>query len=249
VFSFEVTPEEVDPGETVTLTWEARGDQAKICPGHIGSDDCWQVPLAGTTTFILPLEAYNIARFILIVESHDSPFLSATAEAVARYKCHTEWFFTNEFLEETCPGEAIRSYAAIQRFEQGTMIWIEEFGRYIILSEALVSEDGVWKQVYYAQDPLEIIRDTSAGIEPPEGLYAPESGFGLVWRGDVSQSPGYRESLGWALEPEFGYEAVYQCAPGFVSGGRWWQDCYLKGPGGEVIYFHPLGGWLLLDEW
>jgi len=35
---------------------------------------------------------------------------------------------------------------------------------------------------------------------PPPGLYAPQSGFGLVWCGDVAGSPGYRERLGWALD-------------------------------------------------
>jgi hypothetical protein len=72
--------------------------------------------------------------------------------------------------------------------------------------------------------------------------------FGLVWRGDVSNSPGYRETLGWALAPEFGYEAIFQCDDALPSGGRSWQTCYLKGPDDEIIVFHPLGGWYLLSE-
>ncbi|NIO68455.1 MAG: hypothetical protein GTN71_05260 [Anaerolineae bacterium] len=128
------------------------------------------------------------------------------------------------------------------------MIWLEQLGRYIILDETLLQEQDVRKQVHYVHDPLEIIRDTSTEIHPPEGFYAPESGFGLVWRGDVSNSPGYRESLGWALAPEFGYEAIFQCDDALPSGGRSWQTCYLKGPDDEVIVFHPLGGWYLLSE-
>ena len=97
-------------------------------------------------------------------------------------------------------------------------------------------------------DPLEITRDTSGDVQAPAGLYAPQSGFGLVWRGDVAGSPGYREQLGWALEPEFGYEAALQCDDARPSGGRSWQTCYLQGPDGEVIVLRALGGWTLLDE-
>ena len=128
------------------------------------------------------------------------------------------------------------------------MIWLEQLGRYIVLDETLLQEQDARKQVHYVHDPLEIVRDTSAEINPPEGFYAPESGFGLVWRGDVSNSPGYREKLGWALAPEFGYEAIFQCDDALPSGGRSWQTCYLKGPDDEVIVFHPLGGWYLLSE-
>jgi len=128
------------------------------------------------------------------------------------------------------------------------MIWIEQLGRYVILVETPMYEGDIRKQVYYVQDPLEITQDTSAEIEPPEGFYAPESGFGLVWRGDVSNSPGYRDSLSWALAPEFGYEAIYQCDLGQVAGGRFWQRCYLTTPDNEVVFFHPLGGWYLLSE-
>lgn len=103
-------------------------------------------------------------------------------------------------------------------------------------------------QVTFISDPLEILRDTRSEISPPEGFYAPESGFGLVWRGDVKDSPGYRESLGWAIGPEFGYEAIYQCDTALPSGGRSWRFCYLKRPDDRVIVFHPLGGWYLLGE-
>ena len=90
--------------------------------------------------------------------------------------------------------------------------------------------------------------DTSARVEPPAGFYVPVSGFGYVWRGDISATPGFRESLGWALVPEFGYEAILQCDDALPSGGRSWQFCYLRGPDARVIVLHPLGGWYLLGE-
>jgi hypothetical protein len=126
------------------------------------------------------------------------------------------------------------------------MIWLEEPGRYYILEGAPLFEGAERRRVEIIDDPLEMVRDTSSEVQAPPGLYAPVSGFGLVWRGDVAGSPGYRERLGWALEPEFGYEAVLQCDDALPSGGRSWQTCYLQGPDGDIFALHPLGGWYLL---
>jgi len=254
ILSFEVTPTQIEPGDAVTLTWEARGDQATICPSArfvlFTSDNCQQVPLSGATTFTIPLEAagFQFIDFLLNVETHGSSPPEVMGQVSVALKCHTTWFFSDEPQAGVCPTELIRSYAAAQRFERGTMIWLEQLGRYIILDETLLQEQDARKQVDYVYDPLEIIRDTSTEIHPPEGFYAPQSGFGLVWRGDVSNAPGYRETLGWALHPEFGYEAIFQCDDARPSGGRSWQTCYLKGPDDEVIVLHPLGGWYLLGE-
>jgi hypothetical protein len=253
IFSFEVSPTRVDPGDTVTLTWEAKGDWATICPtarfALFSSDDCRQVSPSGVLTFTIPLEAvgFQYINFSLRVQARGVSDAQVSQVSVA-LKCHTTWFFSDEPQAGICPTEPIASYAAAQRFERGTMIWLEQLGRYVILDEALLYEQDVRKRVSFVHDPLEIVRDTSAEIDPPEGLYAPESGFGLVWRGDVSDSPGYRESLGWALAPEFGYEAVFQCDDALPSGGRSWRTCYLQGPDDEVIVFHPLGGWYLWGE-
>jgi hypothetical protein len=200
-------------------------------------------------TSTIPLEAagFHFIDFILSVETHGSSTPETWQVSVA-LKCHTTWFFSDEPQAGVCPTEPIRSYAAAQHFERGMMIWIEQLGRYVILDETLLHEQDARKQVHYVHDPLAIVRDTSAEINPPEDFYAPESGFGLVWRGDVSNSPGYREELGWALAPEFGYEAIFQCDDALPSGGYSWQTCYLKGPADEVIVFHPLGSWYLLGE-
>jgi len=253
IFSFEVTPAQADPGEAVTLTWEASGEWVTLCPSArfalFSSDDCQQVSPSGVMTFTIPLEAagFQFISFSLSVQARDVLDAKVSQVSVA-LKCDTTWFFSDEPQAGICPTEPIPSYAAAQRFERGTMIWLEQLGRYIILDETLVYEQDVRKQVHFVHDPLEIIRDTSAETNPPEGFYAPESGFGLVWRGDVSNSPGYRETLGWALAPEFGYEAVLQCDDALPSGGRSWQTCYLKGPDDHIVVFHPLGGWYLLEE-
>lgn len=75
------------------------------------------------------------------------------------------------------------------------------------------------------------------GEEAPSGRYEPVSGFGLVWRGEVEGvRPDVRQRLGWATEPEFGFDTAYQCIT--PSHPRMWS-CFLRGPRGEILYLHP----------
>jgi hypothetical protein len=207
------------------------------------------VPLSGTADFTIPPEAasFQYVDFILTVET-DAPAASVTGQGSVALKCATTWFFSDEPQAGICPLEPIRSYAAAQAFEQGTMIWLQDPGRYYILQDTPLQEDAERNKLDIISDPLDIERDTSSEIQPPPDLYAPVSGFGLVWRGDVAQSPGFREQLRWALAPEFGYDATLQCDDARPSGGRSWQTCYLEVPEGEVIILHPLGGWEYWSE-
>ncbi|HSR29827.1 MAG TPA: hypothetical protein VLY63_04615 [Anaerolineae bacterium] len=248
ISAFAVRPAEARPGETVTLTWQASGDRATICPTAryilFTSDNCWQVPVSGATTFTIPPEAAGFQSVDLILKVERlQPAASVTGQASVALKCDGKWFFSDARQAGICPREPHRTYAAAQRFQHGTMVWLEEPGRYYILADAPLHDGTDRKRLDIITDPLDIIRDTSSEIEAPPSLYAPVSGFGLVWRGDITQSPGYRQQLGWALEPEFGYQAVLQCDDARPSGGRSWQTCYLKGPDGEIITLHPLGGW------
>jgi hypothetical protein len=216
---------------------------------HFTEADCWQVPLSGTTEFTIPdaVSDFQHVDFVLTAET-TSPAASSIAQVSVALKCDGMWFYSREPQAGICPLEPLHTYAAAQRFERGLMVWLETPGRYyIFVDERVVA--GEWrKRLEIIDDPLTITGDTSPGIEAPLGLYAPVSGFGLVWRGDTEQSTGYRQVLGWALEAEFGYEAILQCDNALPSGGRSWQTCYLKGPGNEVLALHPLGAWHVLGE-
>jgi hypothetical protein len=250
---FTAEPEVVNPGGTVTLVWEATGERATICPSAryvlFSADNCLSVPTAGTTTFTVPADVggNHLINFILRVETSGAPEAAEWQVSVA-LPCEMSWFFDDEVPAGHCPTQPVSSFAAAQRFEHGTMIWLERPGRYYILDESTPYGDGLRRGLQIISDPLEIVGDSSGDVHPPDGLYAPQSGFGLVWRGDVTVSPGFREVLGWALGPEFGYDATLQCDDAPPSGGRSWQTCYLLGPAGEVIVLHPLGGWYLLDR-
>lgn len=254
IVAFQIVPTQAKPGDTVSLAWQARGETATLCPSAryilFTADDCWQVPVSGFTTFLIPVEAegFQYVDFILKVET-SAPLGSVTSQASVALECERTWFFSDALQAGICPLEPVRSAAAAQHFQNGLMIWLREPGRYYVLEDTPLSEAETSRnKVDIIVDPLRITRDTSADAKAPPGFYVPESGFGLVWRGDVDQSPGYRDRLGWALAPEFNYEAVLQCDDARPSGGRSWQICYLQGPDAEVIVLHPLGGWALLRE-
>lgn len=251
--TFSVMPVEAEPGESVALSWGTTGEQVTICPTaryqFFDEEDCWEAPGSGMAAYTIPETASNLqyVDFTLTLETGDSS-AGQTSQVSVALKCEQSWFFPSEPQAGICPREPISSSAAAQYFLNGRMVWVERLGRYFIFNDRPLYEGEVRKQVTVILDPLDIIEDTSDEYMPPEGLYVPESGFGLVWRGDVRNSPGFVESLGWALAPEVGYEALYQCDNAIPSGGQSWQTCYLNLPDGGVVALHPLGGWYWLGE-
>jgi len=86
---------------------------------------------------------------------------------------------------------SIASAAAIQRFDNGVMIWVEETGRiYAFLN------DGRWRS--FADTFREGDPESDPAFAPPAGKQQPVRGFGKVWR----QHPDLRDAIGWALTKE-----------------------------------------------
>ena len=105
--------------------------------------------------------------------------------------------------EDTTGERGIRT--AYQRFERGTMIWVDVDDVYNPARSILVLyDDGTFTRYADTWDEGQAVSDPR--LAPPEGLYQPVRGFGKVWR-DV---PGVRDRLGWAVEPERGSHGAYQ---------------------------------------
>jgi hypothetical protein len=107
---------------------------------------------------------------------------------------------------DSCPDSPpAQLEAAYQTFEHGAMLWRKTRG-YIVLpfNPKTGVQTGI---VSLYPDSVTVYRDTSGGVLPPAGLLAPVSGFGLVWRGDIFEEPGFgfQATLGWATEDETGY--------------------------------------------
>lgn len=115
--------------------------------------------------------------------------------------------------------EAIRSSAALQRFEHGVMVWIAENKRiYAFL------DNGRW--FAYEDTFREGEPESDPAFAPPAGKQQPVRSFGKVWR----QYPELRAALGWALAKEESATALRQP---FEKGEMIGVDTYIFALSGE----------------
>lgn len=240
IHSFDVTPGQASQDDTITATWSTSGGAVRLClvqliPG-VNTEECFDdLPAEGTYTAEItdPVEG-TLHVYLHVGDDQPNPVFDSRPVS---FDCTYPWFTTPEV--DLCPATApIESAAAAQRFENGLMLYLSDPGLYITLFTA-----GNSPPYWLLADPLNVTRDTSGEVTAPEGLYAPESGFGLVWRGDVEGASGYRDALGWATAPEYGFTATYQCDRATSQ----WRFCYVTHPGGRVAVLHPLGTWYVVD--
>jgi hypothetical protein len=94
---------------------------------------------------------------------------------------------------------------AYEQFQNGMMIWIDVQDVYNPIHSVLVLyKDGTFARYEDTWAEGQPIDDPNINV--PDGLYQPVRGFGKVWR----ESPGVRDRLGWATEPEQGSSGAYQ---------------------------------------
>lgn len=240
ILSFTIAPTTTQNiGDQAVLTWEADGQQAAICP-LMGTGpvefECQQVPLQGEMTFTTDEASMAYLGFALRVQGKSTTTWSAVN---THFQCQDlrAWFFDDP--PERCPAApALNSYAAGQYFEHGFMIWVEDTDEFYIFYRG---EDPHGFQTFERLVGLQLKPGASADNrvpeDPPPGYLQPVSGFGLLWRGEVENlTTDVRQRLGWATEPEFGYDTAYQCTT--RAHPRSWS-CYLRGPNGELLYLHP----------
>jgi hypothetical protein len=253
VLFFHVAPTTtVNLGDSLSMTWQASGQKAEICPisgpGPVESR-CRSVALAGSTQFVTDEAAMAYTGFGLRVTAGGSYTWSLVT---VHLQCRNvrPWYFDNP--PERCPAAvADESYAAGQYFEHGLMIWVEDADDFHVFYQ------GKDEQGFQTFDWISDIRlkpgaspDNRLGQTPPPGLQEPVSGFGMVWRGEIEDvRSDVRQRLGWATEAEFGFTTAYQCV--IPTYPRMWS-CFLRGPQGEIFYLRPDSTAqvrFLWDEW
>lgn len=238
VISFSVVPTTTQTlGERLTLSWQAVGERAQICPiaGRPWDSRCVAVPLTGRMEFTSTQDTVAYDGLGLMVQTGDQ---FAWAVQPVRLLCRgwRDWFFANP--PARCPETAPqRSAAAAQVFENGFMVWVEASDTFYVFYEPAPGELPTMEML---MGPVQLkpgaSPDNRVGETPPPGLYEPVSGFGLLWRDELEGLSGVRQRLGWALAPEFAYDTARQCVtPTLYRGWR----CYLQGPGGKVLEMYP----------
>jgi hypothetical protein len=252
VLSFTVNPTTTENvGDRLTIRWRADGEAAELCPiqGRPVEGACQAVPLEGSTEFVTNAASMAYTGFGLRVTAGDA---SVWGTETVRLQCQNlrAWFFDDP--PARCPEAAPQtSYAAGQYFEGGLMVWVEDPDDFYVF---YAGEDAQGFQTF--DWILDITLKPGAseanrvGEDPPPGLYEPVSGFGMVWRGEIEGvRSDVRERLGWATEPEFGFDTAYQCTTPVHP--RLWS-CFLRGPRGEVLSLYPDSTAqvrLLWEEW
>ncbi|MEM6282410.1 MAG: hypothetical protein AAF787_09485 [Chloroflexota bacterium] len=113
---------------------------------------------------------------------------------------------------------------AEQVFENGRMFWVQPVSQIWVM---VIDEEGRGTWLRYEDTFVEGDPETDPSITAPEGLIQPERGFGKLWR----DNPEIRDSLGWAVTPEFGYISEYEYTPGgTIRNGR-----FVTGPGSHRL--------------
>jgi hypothetical protein len=115
---------------------------------------------------------------------------------------------------------------AEQVFESGRMFWIQPRGQIWVMFDdgAGRGEWAIYEDTFADGDP-----ESDPSIIPPEGMYQPTRGFGMLWR----NTAGIRDRLGFGLTPEFGYVSSYE----YHQGGNLGSDgTWQAGPGHHILF-------------
>ena len=202
IISFTADPMAIVEGDEVTFSWEATGGtEAWIqWTDRFGMLQAISVdPDGGSETFAPEFDSINL----LVQNSAGAD--SATVEL--DITCAHEWAppLAENPPMDGCPSEAQYGPAAQQSFENGFMIWFGPTDTIFVFYNQGQSGNprpfDTFEDTFEEGDP-----ESDSDIVPPDGLYQPVRGFGLVWR----ESPQVRDQLGWATAPEAGFETWLQ---------------------------------------
>jgi hypothetical protein len=191
------------PGDSITLFWRIHEANSARLFRLNESDrrvEVWDVDLEGRLTVSTdPETEQNQARFMLQGEANGS--VVEQILVVEMSSCTLQWFFLP--APEDCPAALPQpSQQVEQRFEGGLMLWLAATQDiYAFYSDG---QNPAWQQ--FPDTFGEGIPDSDDSIIPPPERFQPIRGFGLVWR----ENPEVRERLGWAVEPELGYDGMIQ---------------------------------------
>jgi serine/threonine protein kinase len=138
---------------------------------------------------------YFVESFPLIVETPAITCDRSPAEFVNSF-----WQSNAHLAEKSgCPLRVVMTVVAWQPFEGGEMLWRQDLSLIYVLSDS-----GDWQVMGDKWRDGDL--DFDPAIVAPNGRYQPVRGFGQVWR----EAEGVRETLGWGLSEEVGFEVQIQ---------------------------------------
>jgi hypothetical protein len=229
IVDFRVEPQAADPGQTVTLSWEVQNADRVMLTRFwdFRAAEWWEdLPLIGAHEHTIPDWERNPITFMLTAFSNATGD-HVTASLSIYVICPDTWFFSP--APDGCPSAPLYSPAAEQPFEHGVMIWVGAQDRIIVLSA-----DNQYPRVENFTDTWDGGPICDLG-PPPAGMVHPMRGFGHIW----CENERVRDRLGWALEPEVGFETILQTTTKVK-----YNHTYLRAADGDVWHLLPeSSGW------
>lgn len=225
------------PGANVTLFWSVIGAE-RVSIYRLDAEGErtkeWRVDNEGRITVATESTDIDEAVFELVASNADGVANAEVSVPLAAANCAQLWFFSP--VPATCPnGPGEPTFQVEQRFEHGFMIWLGNTREIVIVYSD--DQQPRWLRVPDAFTEGQPEQDDT--IQPPPNLFQPIRGFGLIWR----ENPRTRERLGWATEPELGYDGIVQIT-GLTDNER---VIYLRTRDGGILALAENGGaWQIL---
>lgn len=196
--SFTISGNTVNPGETITVTWDidnVDGANLEFYDRYPRNDILYALedrkPAKGSVTFTVPEHIlHGITVTLHGVEYHN---LADGRQVTARVVSQTLTLDIGDNGPQE--PEPIKTWAVYQQYEHGMMIWRRDNGTITVLYD-----DGSlssYPLTYYAY-----LSDAPDDLDVPDGMVLPKNGFGRVW----AYLDNVRERLGWATDIETGYD-------------------------------------------
>jgi hypothetical protein len=219
-----VTPNPVERGGKVTVTWNAPGaESVGITP--VSPDGIFLTTVAHDLAASGSIEIQVPEEFVTSITYHlwarDANGVAQGAYATVGIICPYEEYFASR-----CPLSRDRVEAAYEPFERGHMVWRGDTREIYVLYD-----DGfyqAYEDTWHEGDPVDI-----EGT-PPQGFFAPARGFGNLW----AKQQEVRDALGWATAEESGYAMLLETVPG-GSGRYGGIGVYFTLPDGRVVNLYP----------
>jgi len=156
------------------------------------------------------------SRFVLVMSSLLILFIAALAALVAPSFARLPLAPLSQDATPTLdPFPRPNSFDIIvaeQVFEGGRMFYLQPVDRiWVLIYDEDTRESGSW--MVYENEWIEGMPETDPSIIAPDGYIQPKRGFGVVWR----ENEALRDQLGFALDPEIGFESHYTFTEGSIS--------------------------------
>jgi hypothetical protein len=223
--SFTASPNLVERGGTVTLTWNAPRATSvgltRLSPeGDIFVEtEALHLPASGSIALLVPEEYTESVKYYLGARDANGVLHKAyiTVGVICRY---------DEYVAPRCPLAQDTIWAAYEPFERGYMVWRSDTREiYVLYADgSYETHEDIWQE----GEPVDI------QAAPPPGLHVPVRGFGNLY----AHQPHIRAGLGWATEPEAGYTMGVETIRG--GSGRYpATSVYFTLPDNRVVNLYP----------